>query len=79
MNTNLRTRAKNFQKDFFKLMNNSVFYKTMEKLREHRDIQLRATDKRRSQLMSEPNYRTTNRFSEDFIINRNKKDKNKNQ
>ena len=48
-----------FKKDFFKLMNNSVFGKTMENIREHRDIKLVTTDKRRDQLVSEPNYHTT--------------------
>ena len=70
MNTELRKLAKNdFEKDFFKLMNNAVFGKTMENIRKHRDIKLLTTDKRRNKLVSEPNYHTMNYiYSEDLSI-----------
>ena len=68
MNAKLRTDAKNdFEKDFFKLMNNSVFGKTMENIRKHRNIKLVTTDKRRNQLASEPNYHTTKHFSDNLM------------
>ena len=60
MNTDIRKKAKNdFEKDFFKMMNNAVFGKTMENKRKHRDIKLVATERRRNYLVSEPNYHTT--------------------
>ena len=63
MNTKLRKKAKNdFERDFFKLMNNSVFEKTMENVRKHRDIKLVIADEKRNKLVSEPNYHTTKRF-----------------
>ena len=68
MNTKLRKEAKiDFKKDFFKLMNNSVFEKTMENVRKHRDIKLVTTDEKRNKLFSEPNYQTTKRFSENLL------------
>ena len=69
MNTGLRKLAKNdFEKDFFKLMNNAIFGKTMENIRKHRDIKLVTTDKRRSKLVSEANYHTINYISEDLSL-----------
>ena len=74
MNTKLRKEAKNdFEKDFFKLMNNVVFGKTMENVRKHRDIKLVTTDKRRNQLVSEPNYHTTKRISGYLFVIKMKK------
>ena len=74
MNTELRKNAKNdFEKDFFKLMNNSVFGKTMENVRNHRDIRVVTTDKKRSILASEPNYHSTKYISKDLLIMEMKK------
>ena len=76
MNTKLRTAAKNyFKKDFLKLMNNAVFGKTTENVRKHRDMKLVTTDKRRNQLVSEPNYHTTKYFSENLLAIEMKKTK----
>ena len=69
MNTDLRKHAKNnFEKDFFKLMNNAVFGKKMENVRNHRDIKLVTSDKRRSILASEPNYYSSKCISKDLMI-----------
>ena len=68
MNTKLRKEAKNeFEKDFFKLMNNSVFGKTMENVREYRDIKLVTTEKRRIKLVSELIYHTIKHFSDNLL------------
>ena len=77
MNTELRKQAKHdFEKDFFKFMNNAVFGKTMENVRKHSgEVK---TDKRRNQLVSEPNCHTTKWFSENLLA-KDKKDKSKNE
>ena len=60
MNTELRKNAKNgFENNFF---NNSVFGKTMENVRNHRDIKLVTSDKRRKRFVSEPNYHSHKKF-----------------
>ena len=69
MNTELRKKASNdFEKDFFKLMNNAAFGKTMENVRKHRDIKLIKTGYKRNKLVSEPNYHTMNFISENLSI-----------
>ena len=76
MNTELRKEAKNyFEEDFFKLMNNAVFGKTMENVRKYRDIKLVTTDKKRNPLALEPNYHTTKYFSENLMAIEMKKTK----
>ena len=68
MNTELRKNAKNeFKKNFFKLMNDSVFGKSMENVRNHRDIKLATSDKRRKRLDSEPNYHSHKIFSDQLM------------
>ena len=74
MNTELRKKASNdFEKEFFKLMNNAVFGKTMENVRKHRDIKLVKTDHKRNKLVSEPNYHTMKLISENLSIIKMKK------
>ena len=68
LNTNLRKAAKNnFEKDFSKLTNNSVFGKIMANVRKHRDITLARTDKRKNYLVPEPNYHTAKCFTENLF------------
>ena len=57
-----------FGKAFFKLANNAVFGKTMENVRNHWDIKIVTSEKRRSILVSEPNYHSTKYISEDMLI-----------
>ena len=68
-NTELRKKATNdFEKDFFKLMNNAVFGKTMENVRKHRDIKLVKTDKKGNKLVSEPNFHTMKLIDNNLAI-----------
>ena len=69
INTELGKEASNdFEKDFFKLMNNAVFGKRMENVRKHRDIKLVKTDHQRNKLVSAPNYHTMNLISKNLSI-----------
>ena len=78
MNTKLRKEAKSeFEKDFFKLMNNSVFRKIMENVRKYRNIKLVTTEEKRIKLVPEPNYQTTKQFSENLLAIEMKKTKSK--
>ena len=66
--TDLRKKWKNdFEKDFFKLENNAVFWKNIENVRKHWDIKLVTAEIRRRYLVSEPNYHTTKFFSENLL------------
>ena len=68
MNTDLRKKAKtDFEKDFFKVMNNAVFGKTLENFRKHRDIKFVTTERRTNYVASEPNYCTTMFFTEHLL------------
>ena len=68
MSAELRKKTKNdFEKYFLKLMNNSVFGKAMENVREHKDIRLAAKEKRRNYLVSEPIYHTPKLFSGNLL------------
>ena len=68
MNTKLRANAKNnFEKDFFKLMNNSVFGKTMENIRNRVNVKLVNNEEKARKLIAKPNYRSCKIFSENLI------------
>ena len=63
MNTKLRTKANNnFEKDFFKLMNNSVFGKTIENIRNRVDVKLVNDKEKAKKLTAKPNFKHLNIF-----------------
>src|SRR5688572_14628037 len=76
LNTNLRTKATNdFEKDFFKLMNNSVFGKTLESIENRVDIKLVCDEKVALKLTAKPNYDSRTIFDENLIAIHMKKTK----
>ena len=77
MNTNIRKKDKHdFEKDFFKLMSNTVFEKTMKNVRKHRDVKLVTTEPRKNYLVSKPNYHTKFFFPENLLAIKMKKTTN---
>ena len=67
-NTQLRTAATNdFEKVFFKLMNNSVFGKTMENIRKHRNIKLVMTEEKYLRMVMKPNFKSGVLFGENLM------------
>ena len=67
-NVILRTQAKNeFDKDFFKLMNNAVFGKTMENIRNRVNIKLINTEEQLKKLVAKPNYESRKIFNEKLV------------
>ena len=69
MNTELRKNAENeFEKDFYKSMNNIIFGKTIQNDKNHRDIKLVTTANQRNKLASEPNLVSTKYISKDLLI-----------
>ena len=76
LNTELRTAAKtDFEKDFFKLMNNSVFGKTMENIRKRVNIKLVTNKEKGEKLSAKPNFNHCNIFCENLIAIHMKKTK----
>ena len=80
MNTKLRQKAKNnFEKDFFKLINNVVFGKAMKNVRKHRNIKLVTTERRRNYLVSGPNFHITKFFIKKILATEMRKNPNINK
>ena len=64
MYIDLRKKRKKY---FFNLMNNSIFGKTMENVRKHRDIKLVTTKRRRNYLVFKPYYQTSKFFTDNLL------------
>ena len=67
-NTQLRTKATNdFEKDFFKLMNNTVFGKTMENIKKHRNIKLVTSRESYLKIVMKPNFKSGVLFGKNLM------------
>ena len=76
LNTKLRKNSKNdFEKDFFKLMNNSVFGKTMENIRNRVDIRLIIDRRKAEKLAAKPMFKHLTIFDENLVAVHMKKTK----
>ena len=74
LNTELRKNAKNeFEKDFYKLKINSIYGKTVQNDRKHRDIKLVTAEYKRNKVASEPNYHSTKCISKHLSVMEMKK------
>ena len=69
LNTRLRTAAKNkFEKGFFKLTNNSVFGKTMENIRNRKDMKLVTSEQKYKKYVMKPNFKDGHPFSKELFV-----------
>ena len=68
LNAELRMQKNEFGKDFYKLKINSVYGKTVQNNRKHRDIKLVTAEYKRKKLASEPNYHSTKCISKHLLV-----------